>query len=775
LRRVQQVINSNAVGFENFLLSFTKLVPALGTQLTDLRSAVVKEAAVTVTAAASATQEAFEGCAERLSEVLFKCLNSGTRLIVETGHECMLGLLQHCQTWKLLPKFADQIRSKNPNIRAKASEYVCFALSNYPQAVFERGEAVKAGFLDSLESFLGTALADASAEARAAARDSFRSYHGLYPDRADTLYYRLDPTNQKALGEIRRPLTEIKKPQKKPVKPKPSPASAGMKRAPEDIKSTPAVLSDTGGGEYGKRPQRKSDPVEPPTPETAVEVKQERFSLDAVRRPRPRQDKPKDQIEAFVEKTYDEAWTVRINAFDKLAALWSENPKAQEALVDSQLWDAVLNCLFEHFTDPHMKVQLACLRSLKSLIEAMPEQFSFVLERLLPELLRSLGDPREVIASEAQGVLEAILDLYMPEDLLTLMVKSNLEGTAKVKQRHLELICELSNQPGEFFDTGVNSKAFIKKIVASIKDCASSKPLLLIAFSALQPLSAMNSDLVTSYLLELPGEDLQIVRRAAQETRDPLEAELSQILASRQPPPPPKRQVPPPASVTPPASIGIFTQLSAGGATKMDALKQLEGLSANVRGNSAYWSSSLKEVVEGLLLALKDDAFVVRDLAFKIVRNLAHDCSDLSPYGAGLMNSVIQTFYSEDRQTIGGAEETLESLLGMKAPREILGYLLSLVDKEEVPALQAILRLTVKTVRELDVDLLLSQMDHLMTRLKQQINHVNADVRKSVVFVLVELHFVLAHEFSRYLEDLSPSQQKLVAIYVERRLNSKLA
>lgn len=779
LRRIQQVVNSNAVRFENFQLMFMKLVPALGAQLTDLRSAVVKEAAATVTVAASVSQEAFEGCAERLSEVLFKCLNSGTRLIAETAHECMIEMLQNCQTWKVIPKLIDQLRSKNPNIRAKSTEYVSLILANYPQSVFERGEAAKAGFMELIEGFLISALGDASAEARAAAREGYKSYSGLFPDRSDSMYYRLEPAIQKTLGEPRRPITEIKRPVKKVTRPKPSPASAGIKRSQEESKTLPAVLSDTGGGEYQKRPTRKSDPVEfvrkgdlaePLTPDTASDgrpdPRQERYSLDAAKRPKPKVERPKDQIEALLEKTYDESWTVRVGSLDKLSGLWTDNIKFQEALVEPQLWDAVLSSLLEHLADPHMKVIASSLKSLKSLIEAMPEQFSFALERLLPELIKCMGDARESICAEAQGVMEAILDLYMPEDLLTLMLKTNLEGTLKVKQKYLEFMMELSAQAEEFFESIANAKAFLKKSVLAIKDCIATKPLLQLAFTALRPLCAANSELVISYMLELPPDDLQLVRRAAREVKDPLDAELNQIIASRQPPPP-KR------TVVQAVAVSVYTQLSAGGASKMDALKQIEALSTDIKGNISYWNSSLPEVVEGLLLVLKDDAFIVRDSAFKTIRNLARGCAEFSPYSQGLMEAVIQTFYSEDRQTIAGAEETLEQLLGMRPAKEILGVFISLIDKEEVPALQAILRLAVKTVRQLDADLLLNQMGSLMTRLKQQINHVNADVRKSVVFVLVELHFVLAHEFTRYLEELSPSQQKLVGIYVERRLSSK--
>ena len=43
-----------------------------------------------------------------------------------------------------------------------------------------------------------------------------------------------------------------------------------------------------------------------------------------------------------------------------------------------------------------------------------------------------------------------------------------------------------------------------------------------------------------------------------------------------------------------------------------------------------------------------------------------------------------------------------------------------------------------------------------------------AEVRKAVVFTLVEVHLVIGDDLERHLEPLSPSQLKLLRIYVKR-------
>ncbi len=58
------------------------------------------------------------------------------------------------------------------------------------------------------------------------------------------------------------------------------------------------------------------------------------------------------------------------------------------------------------------------------------------------------------------------------------------------------------------------------------------------------------------------------------------------------------------------------------------------------------------------------------------------------------------------------------------------------------------------------------------------INHANADVRKCCVFCLVEIYAVLSPHSedvfqSVFLDKLNPSQQKLVDIYIKRKIDQK--
>ena len=112
---------------------------------------------------------------------------------------------------------------------------------------------------------------------------------------------------------------------------------------------------------------------------------------------------------------------------------------------------------------------------------------------------------------------------------------------------------------------------------------------------------------------------------------------------------------------------------------------------------------------------------------------------------------------------------------------------LTMLQKEWPPRLQALLRMIqnklkhiVKTYGQSPLQMMEhSQAQHLLDQLVELsevlallMAHEHADVRKSVVFCLVEIHCVVMDDqiFSEgFLAKLNQSQQKLVDIYVQRK------
>jgi hypothetical protein len=82
---------------------------------------------------------------------------------------------------------------------------------------------------------------------------------------------------------------------------------------------------------------------------------------------------------------------------------------------------------------------------------------------------------------------------------------------------------------------------------------------------------------------------------------------------------------------------------------------------------------------------------------------------------------------------------------------------------------QAAVRAVGKLAQSVPAEILWPQLRNVMPPLLRAVDHESADVRKVVVFCLVELHLQLGREFDgEYLSSLSTAQYKLVSIYVDR-------
>ena len=64
---------------------------------------------------------------------------------------------------------------------------------------------------------------------------------------------------------------------------------------------------------------------------------------------------------------------------------------------------------------------------------------------------------------------------------------------------------------------------------------------------------------------------------------------------------------------------------------------------------------------------------------------------------------------------------------------------------------------------------LLERVPEFINALYEGFKHRNADVRKAVVFCLVDLYMRLREEFNPWLQPLNTSQLKLVTIYINRQ------
>ena len=846
MKRIQAVIASGGTAFDNFLPLMLKFMMPLSVQLSDLRSAIVREAYNTLVQAAEACRDSFEQCAERIADTLFKLLNSGTKVLADAGHMSFTAILENVITFRLIPKIVDNIRSKNAFVRSKSAFYLAYMLEHYPKQVFEAGESARGHIYEMMEQGILCAIHDASSEARAAGRNCFISYRTMFTERADGLYYRLDPAAQKAVGEMiggppsrhaktlqapvtkkvpsrespqpvrpgsdetttpkrpssskQSPITSTKAttpsrslvsstlperlPEKWPEKPeKPMevpvarpPAKPYFKPRPQQphSESHEAGMKYDSTGDTGSSASVLKPPADPPRP-IAMDTTPPQPDEDAVEelpvpkmKTKSKEIGPSEKLDFIIEKTYHENWSTRCNSFTRLTSTLSSEPNLEGLFITPGLWEKLINTHIEHLSDSHFKVIAGCLASLQRLIELLPEKVSYELEKLMPGLLGCLGDGKESVYQSACTVLELIIDLYMADDLMKLVLKSaGAEVKPKMKVKLLEVMGILGETSEGYFNIPGNIKLFLRKLIALSRDGLMVKAVLQAGFRAVTAVRDKNTAAVLAVMNELPAEEQMVLRRLSNEVPRVIEEAVK-----TEPAEPVMRQKNPRPAESP--IFDLFTSVlescKGTGVGKVEALTKLQKLIDEYLTHPGVWSTLGSEIISTLLLFLTDDALSIRENAISLLlKSYTAQRDKLRSVLNTLLQGVIKAMYVEDRHSLQLAEDAVQSILEQEVSDTWSGLLCKYMDTEDSPALQALIRILTRLVKRAEKPSGSALLAVVMPALAKTLNHTNPDVRKSVVFSLVELHYAFGDGFSSYLAQLSQSQQKLVTIYIQRR------
>ena len=170
---------------------------------------------------------------------------------------------------------------------------------------------------------------------------------------------------------------------------------------------------------------------------------------------------------------------------------------------------------------------------------------------------------------------------------------------------------------------------------------------------------------------------------------------------------------------------------------------------------------------------LEEDYHEIKEYALALIKDLIDFDSD---YFTNNLESFIHTIidhYPDDAPIWQLEDEVLEALANSQNSTRMLQILAPLILKEEPPALQALIKTMKHIISKWGEYELVPILKILTEPLITTFNHPHANVRKSVVFWLVELYFAVGESFEPWLQELNPSQQKLVWIYIQRRNEDK--
>ncbi|KAM3217041.1 CLIP-associated protein [Capsicum annuum] len=206
-------------------------------------------------------------------------------------------------------------------------------------------------------------------------------------------------------------------------------------------------------------------------------------------------------------------------------------------------------------------------------------------------------------------------------------------------------------------------------------------------------------------------------------------------------------------------------------ANKHVALQQL--IEAVIKDQS-IWSKYVNQILTAMLEVLDDSESSIRELALSVIVEMLKNQRDAMEDSVEVVTEKLLNVTKDVAPKVSNeAEHCLTTVLSQYDPFRCLSLLLSqvvvplLVTEDEKTLVTCINCLT-KLVERFSQEELMSQLPSFLPALFDAFGNQSADVRKTVVFCLVDMYIMLGKAFLPYLEGLNSTQLRLVTIYANR-------
>eukprot|EP00899_Mesostigma_viride_P020764 jgi/Mesvir1/2868/Mv13951-RA.2 len=196
LQRMEGLMHGGAAEYPSFLSLLSKLKDALGVQVVDRRSAILKQACHLLNTFAKALGNDFSSFADYFVPMLIKLTAITVQIMADSADHCVKTIIDNCRGIRLVAKVADLAMTSRANIiRAKSAEYCLRMLE-----VWGCDADVQKN-VDTFEQVIKAAVGDAAVETRATGRRMYMVFAGVWPERGRRLIHKFDAQTQKMIYE----------------------------------------------------------------------------------------------------------------------------------------------------------------------------------------------------------------------------------------------------------------------------------------------------------------------------------------------------------------------------------------------------------------------------------------------------------------------------------------------------------------------------------------------------------------------------------------------
>ncbi|CAG7900425.1 unnamed protein product [Brassica rapa] len=201
--------------------------------------------------------------------------------------------------------------------------------------------------------------------------------------------------------------------------------------------------------------------------------------------------------------------------------------------------------------------------------------------------------------------------------------------------------------------------------------------------------------------------------------------------------------------------------------SKISGLQQL--IEASVANEETVWTKYFNQILTVVLEVVDDEDLSVREVALSLISEMLKSQKDAMEDSVEI---VIEKLLHVSKDSIpkvsSEAEQCLTTVLSQYDPFRCLSVIVPQLVTEDEKTLVACINCLTKLVGRLSQEELMDQLSSFLPAVFEAFGNQSADVRKTVVFCLVDIYIMLGKAFLPYLEGLNSTQVRLVTIYANR-------
>ncbi|CAD6263130.1 unnamed protein product [Miscanthus lutarioriparius] len=200
---------------------------------------------------------------------------------------------------------------------------------------------------------------------------------------------------------------------------------------------------------------------------------------------------------------------------------------------------------------------------------------------------------------------------------------------------------------------------------------------------------------------------------------------------------------------------------------KREALQQL--VDASLDNNSSIWAKYFNQILTAVLEVLDDSDSSTRELALSLIAEMLNNQKDsIEDSMEIVLEKLLHVTKDAVAKISNEANQCLNVLWAKYDPFRCLAIIVPLLVSDDEKILVVCINCLTKLVGRLSQEELIDQLPTFLPALFDAFNNQSPDVRKTVVFCLVDIYIMLGKAFAPYLEGLSSTQLRLVTIYANR-------